>query len=198
MLGHLYVFEGCDGSGKTTIARRLCDLLRNGKRLTNYFAFPGQTEGTLGKHIHQLHHDPDSQGIKEIGPESLQVLHIAAHIEGIQAAILPALRRGECVVLDRYWWSTWAYGVATGVDRRALRIMVELELLSWKGISPKAVFLIERAANPGHDQGMPETKIWAEYKQLVSREREKYSIHLVKNQGPIDATLKVVLALAGL
>src|SRR4026209_562008 len=111
--GRLFVFEGYDNSGKTTLAKALHKFLKRRDPLTKYFAFPGNVSGTLGRHIHRLHHNAKRAGIAKIHPVSLQILHIAAHVDMIETLILPALKRGESVVLDRYWWSTLAYGIAS-------------------------------------------------------------------------------------
>src|SRR5439155_23878348 len=138
------VFEGSDGSGKTTLSKEFWQILKSRKVRARYFAFPGQANKTLGKHVHRVHHDPHSFDIEKIHPASLQIMHIAAHIDSIESEIVPAIRHGEWVVLDRYWWSTWAYGLASGVSRGALRLMIQLELYYWRGFRPTAVFLIER------------------------------------------------------
>src|SRR5437016_10326008 len=179
--GRLFVFEGCDESGKTTLTKALCEVLTRQNHATRCFAFPGRVDGTLERDVHRLHHDPKSANIEQIHPASLQILHIAAHIDSITAAILPALKRGEWVVLDRYWWSTWAYGIATGVNRSALKTMIHLELLYWRGVTPTALFLVERKTKRGHGQDMRNSKILDEYYNLAKRERKHFPVHIIKN-----------------
>lgn len=133
-LGKLFVFEGPDGTGKTTLATNLAERLKADEVDCDVMSFPGQEGGTLGRHIYQLHHDPARFEIASIRPASLQVLHIAAHIEAIEGSILPSLKSGRSVILDRFWWSAWVYGLVDGVDGRILNAMVNLELLSWKGV----------------------------------------------------------------
>src|SRR5438552_3312354 len=88
--GRLYVFEGANASGKTTLAQKLVDLLKSSGLGAEYFAFPGQTVGTLGKHVWEIHKDAVSKGIDFIHPASLQLMHIAAHVDAIETRILPA------------------------------------------------------------------------------------------------------------
>ncbi len=92
--GCLIVFEGPDGVGKTTLAKALVkELIRRGTRC-DYFSFPGRDPGTLGRLVYEVHHDPGKFGIHHIDPTSLQVLHIAAHLDAIRGRLLPALEEG--------------------------------------------------------------------------------------------------------
>src|SRR6266487_3071410 len=124
--GRLYIFEGPDGVGKTSLSRAFSELLNANGLECDYFSFPGQEPGTLGKHVYDLHHHPVKCGIESIEPASLQLLHIAAHIDAIESRIIPALKKGRYVVLDRFWWSTWVYGLLNAVDKRYLQAMIEL------------------------------------------------------------------------
>ena len=196
--GRLIVFEGWDGSGKTTLAKLCCDLLNSQGKEAHYLAFPGQMRGTLGLHIHKLHHDPTYAAIDVIHPASLQILHIAAHVDSIESTILPALQRGEWIVLDRYWWSTRAYGIASGVNPKALDMMIDLELLFWKSVRPKAVFLVSRPTASCASTDAFEMQVSAEYERLAERESKNLPVHRISNaraaQDVADEIVKIALA----
>lgn len=193
--GNLLVFEGADGTGKTTLSKRLAQHLSNHGVKTQWMAFPGHQPGTLGRHIYDLHHNPEASGLNQIPPASLQILHIAAHVEQIELTILPALRNGITIVLDRYWWSTWVYGIASGVSQDALKSMIDLELLFWGGLRPQIVFLVQHReslkANPA--------KNWAhlchEYACLAEREQASYTVARVNNdEAPENVIGKQILS----
>ena len=114
--GHLIVFEGPDGVGKTTLARLLTRELEHRGCHCLYKSFPGQEEGSLGRLVYDIHHHPHKFGIEQMSPTSLQMLHIAAHVDAIERDIKPSLQRGHHIILDRYWWSTLAYGIVGGSD----------------------------------------------------------------------------------
>ena len=97
-----------------------------------------------GKLVYELHHEPSSHGVSVISPSSLQLLHIAAHVDAIENRIAPVLREGKTVVLDRFWWSTQVYGMVSGVPRPVLDGMIEIELAAWNPIRPTCLFLITR------------------------------------------------------
>ena len=125
--GALIVLEGPDGIGKTTIANELTAILKKRGFPAVYYSFPGKEKNTLGSLVYQLHHNSQTFGINYVDPVSLQLLHIAAHLDCISARILPSIFSGYHVVLDRYWWSTFVYGIAGGIDKSVLASMIEVE-----------------------------------------------------------------------
>src|SRR5687767_6166927 len=117
-LGKLIVFEGPDGVGKTVISAAVTEHLKALGEPTKLLTFPGREPGTLGRLIYDVHHDPAHFGVAALTPASKQALHIAAHLDAIERAIIPTLRAGRHVLLDRFWWSTWVYGTVGGMNKR--------------------------------------------------------------------------------
>lgn len=186
MSGRLFVFEGVDGAGKSTLCAAVAAELRASGTPVSVLSFPGRQPSTLGALVYELHHDTQSVGVEAVTPAALQLLHIAAHLDAIEREILPRLAAGETVLLDRYWWSTWTYGMAAGVGRAMLGAMIELERMCWGSVEPIAVFLIER----GQDQADP-TPVTVEYRALASREARSI---VIDNSGEVARTVETVLA----
>lgn len=190
--GALFVFEGHDGAGKTSLARALTEKLNALNVPAQYAAFPGNEPGTLGECVYRIHHNQPGTLVNSLSPASLQLLHIASHIDNIETRILPALKRGITVVLDRFWWSTWVYGVITGVNRKLLRSIINTEEICWGNALPSAVFLVERRTKedppPRHVQHLQE-----EYRQLAERENRKYTVKAIRNDTQLSTTLTLVL-----
>ena len=190
-LGRLVVFEGPDGVGKSTLSEKLANELRNSGVSCEHFSFPGRDEGTLGKLVYEVHHNPASHSVSNIVEASQQLLHIAAHIDSIETRIEPALREGRWVILDRFWWSTWVYGKQGAVDEKILEAMIEVERLRWADIRPDVVFLIER--NSGAVRAdTPSTTLASLYRELFEIEKTKYSTHLLRNDGPVEEALNLI------
>ncbi|HKI44418.1 MAG TPA: hypothetical protein VKA08_03695 [Balneolales bacterium] len=142
--GRLIIFEGVDAVGKTTLSEELCTYLISKKIPVRLCHFPGSKKGTLGELVYRIHHLHDSEfGITRIEPCSLQLLHISAHVDSIAYEIKPALDIGEWVILDRFWWSTYVYGLDSAVNEKSLRSMIEVEKLAWGKVNPDIVFLID-------------------------------------------------------
>ena len=186
--GRLIVFEGHGGVGKSTLAERLTNRLRETGITCKLFAFPGRDPGSLGRLVYDLHHDPRGLGLGEVNPTSLQVLHIAAHVDAIEREVLPALRAGIWVVIDRFWWSTWVYGAAFGVPEHSLEAMIELEQLHWGKFKPYVLFLVERESLvPDDGNGLQER-----YRKLATREQLQSRVITLVNDSSIEDALDAI------
>ncbi len=183
----LYVFEGADGVGKTSLIQEIEKRLLSDNIICNYFSFPGREAGTLGNHVYKLHHDPGSFEINELSPLSLQMLHVAAHVDALEQRIFPLLQTGAIILLDRYWWSTWVYGVAAAVPRSQLEAIIAIESLVWQGVVPTTLFLINRNG----DAAIP--VIQDAYQELVKKEYSRYPIVQIQNDGTIDVIASKVI-----
>jgi dTMP kinase len=107
--GVFICIEGLDGCGKTTQAKMLVRRLRKSCDAI-YTAEPSR--GKIGRFIkkHYLHGDKRSSGIVEA------LLFAADRSEHVEKTVLPALKKGQIVVSDRYIYSSLAYQGATGLD----------------------------------------------------------------------------------
>jgi len=189
--GHLVVFEGPDGVGKSTLVKAFTEKCNASGVSAVSMSFPGKETGTLGRAVYELHHDLKKHGLESIDPLSLQLLHVAAHIDSMERRIKPLLLGGRSVVLDRFWWSTWVYGVTNGADAETLRLLIEIEKRCWKEIQPRLAVLVTRD-EPFARQ--PEHAIWDQlklnYSTLSHLESKHYPVETFTNEGhtPAEAT----------
>ena len=192
--GNLLVFEGPDGVGKSTLVAETLRILRDKGIPFGTLAFPGKDPGTLGWTVDQIHHNPSSLGINSLTPLSLQALHIAAHLDHIEARILPALARGEWFVLDRFWWSTWVYGTANAVNPQVLDKLVATEQTAWLPVVPATAFLITRTSAflPQHNEAkfLELTRL---YGQIAASAVTRHRVLSIENDS-IAASLTTVRA----
>ena len=104
--GKLIVLEGAEGVGKTTQLRRLADTLTARGIPHLGVREPGGT--AIGNQIRNL--------LLEPGPgfsaRTEALLFMASRAELVDNDIRPALARGEVVIADRFFLSTYAYQIA--------------------------------------------------------------------------------------
>ncbi len=181
-VGKLFIFEGPDGVGKTTLIQNTADLLRVNNISFISLSFPGKTPGTLGYLIDRVHHTPAELEVKEITPLAVQALHIAAHLDAIEIRIKPALDSGIAVLLDRTWWSTLVYGRVTKVNKNVLIKLIEAEELCWGEITPATLFLVQRASafRAEHDEETFD-KLSRLYEEVASSQELRHPVVRISN-----------------
>lgn len=172
--GSLIVFEGPDGVGKSTIAASVARALQSNGVAARLMSFPGREEGTLGKLVYGLHHDPEAYGLDDLTPTARQALHVAAHLDVMERVILPALEAGTNVVLDRFWWSTMIYGQSAGISEKVLTALVEPELALWRDHSI-LVFLVDREEPIDRDEDPTYWKDLRSRYRAFARKAEKHT-----------------------
>lgn len=116
--GCLVVFEGIDGTGKSTQIKLLADYLRKqGKEvITDY----EPTRGEWGMKVRNAALSGERLGLEE----EINCL-LQDRREHVRELIEPTLQRGAWVLLDRYYLSMMAYQGATGVNVEDIRQMNE-------------------------------------------------------------------------
>lgn len=110
--GKFIVFEGPDGSGKSTQFRRLTALLRALDIALCEVREPGGTP--VGERIRQHILLARADEGLEMGVRCEMLLYMASRAELVERRIIPALKRGELVLADRYVGSTLAYQGSAG------------------------------------------------------------------------------------
>jgi len=191
--GNLYVFEGADGVGKSELSRRLFENLTKSGIECEYLAFPGKDAGTLGKLVYDIHHESERLGIHAVSAASLQILHIAAHVDAIENRIIPALKAGRSVVLDRFWWSTKVYGTVAGASKEILDAVVRVELLAWGNVKPTMAFLIRRN-EPLRKEPLNKWRKWrTAYDSLAAEQTNHHDVLLIDNNSSIDDSMRTII-----
>jgi dTMP kinase len=138
--GFLVVFEGIDGSGKSTQARR---LVRKLKALGyEVVSLREPTRGRWGRAIKKLAKMDGS-----LTPGEELNLFVKDRRENVRKNIGPALAAKKIVVLDRYYFSTIAYQGAKGIDPARIRRLNE-EF----AVKPDLVFILDIEAGRGLDR----------------------------------------------
>ena len=191
--GKLFVFEGIDNVGKSTIIAELSKRLKERNIAFSTYSFPGKESGTLGALVYHMHHNQDAYFNKPIDALSLQMLHIAAHIDTIQNRIIPDLRAGKTVLLDRFYWSTYAYGVANGIKKSVLKDIILPEKKALRKTTVGHYFIIKRK-NIIDDYSSNFSEIVSKAYMEISEEAQKSGqLTIVDNDYDILSSVEKIL-----
>lgn len=143
----LIVFEGIDGSGKTSLSRLFFSYLTEKGTPAVWLREP--TDSPLGDKIRRV-----AQENKQISPQQELDYFIQDRRWDVEHNILPALGAQKTVILDRYFYSNACYQGARGLDMNAI---IELNLTF--APKPDLTFIIDvdvdralariRASRPG-------------------------------------------------
>ena len=139
-------FEGIDGSGKSTQARRLAADLRAAGHKVVLTREPGGSPGAEDIRALVLEGDTDRWS-----PETEVLLFTAARRDHLERVIAPALAEGEIVICDRFVDSTRIY---QGLGRADLRGLVDRLHELMIGCEPDLTVLIDIAPDVGLDRAL--------------------------------------------
>jgi dTMP kinase len=134
--GRFIVFEGPDGSGKTTQFRRFVGAARQVGVPVCEVREPGGTG--VGERIRAILLD---HAHKDMTPRCEMMLYMASRAQLVEQRILPALSAGELVAADRFLASTLAYqGAGGGLPERDILDVARAALL---GCTPDVTLIFD-------------------------------------------------------
>jgi dTMP kinase len=169
--GTFIALEGVDGSGKSTIARRLVLELQEAGRPAIFTREPGGT--TIGEQIRVV---LLGQASSSILPTTEMLLFAAARSQLVCEVIEPALRGGLIVVADRFSDSSLAYQWGgRGLEKEAV---VLAQKLATGGLEPDLKILLDLPTEAALQRRMADAqevnRLDREVVQFHSRVRDAY------------------------
>jgi dTMP kinase len=163
--GFFIVFEGPDGSGKSTQVDLLSKHLEQDGHRCIITAEPGGTdEGIILK---DLILNPRI----EISKKTELFLFLADRAEHVDKVIGPSLSEGKVIICSRYLYSTLVY---QGVARRLLpnRLLKKLNLFAVNDIVPDVVFYLDCSPEDGLSKAKQSSEASSRYQNGDRIERE--------------------------
>ena len=168
-MGLFVVFEGVEGSGKSTQSRALKRRLTRAGYLARLIHEPGGTP--TGERIRRW-----LKGERGISPLAELLLFEASRASLVESVIRPALTDGETVVCDRYVFSTLAYqGYGRGLE---LAMIHQLNEMATGGLLPDIVVLLDIPPEVGFNRLAD--------RRLDRFEREQDNFHQRVRQGYLE------------
>jgi dTMP kinase len=155
MKGKLIAFDGLDCSFKETNTREYLNYLLNKEEKAALYSFPRYNKDQSVFVRHYLAGDYGS--LDQINPTLISSFYMLDMFDCAQKEIIPKLKKGYTIILDRYWYCNLFYRLgAFRMTGRGSVSQLPIELSIIKGIEnlakmlnlPKADIIIKLKANP--------------------------------------------------
>nr|WP_285666435.1 dTMP kinase [Actinorhabdospora filicis] len=187
--GQFIVFEGIDGSGKSSQVVKLAAHLRLAGHDVLFTREPGGTE--IGRRIRSLVLDPTAG--TEPSPRAEALLYAADRAQHVETVVRPALHEGQVVISDRYVDSSIAYQAAG----RGMAVEEVAWLSDWATASLKPDLVVILDLDPMIAQGRMKGRSEADFiekEDLEFHEKVRYKFLDIAAENPqrylvVDATL---------
>ncbi len=136
LAGTFITFEGGEGSGKTTIAKKVKGILQQEGYHVILTREPGGVE--IAEKIRDIIHNKKYTNM-DIKTEAL--LYAASRRQHLVEKIIPALERGDIIICDRYVDSSLVYqGIARGIG---IDEVYQMNLFATENILPKRTIFFD-------------------------------------------------------
>jgi dTMP kinase len=177
--GVLITFEGGEGAGKTTLMEKLFVHLQSQNIPILQTRAPGGT--VIGKAIRSLVLDHREQTLSKRAELLLYLSDRAQHVDEV---ILPALKRNEVILCDRFNDSTVAYqGGARGFDEEWVRTLCTF---ACEGVNPDLTLYLDLDPRVGfariQQAGMSKDRIESE--AIEFHEKIRRAFHQIAQKEP--------------
>lgn len=185
--GKYIVFEGIDGSGKSTLTKALSAALSDRKIPSVVFPFPSRT-GAIGKLVREVF-----EGRAKVDRFAMQYLMVADQVD-FEDKIDDELADGKNVILDRH---ASISGFVYGEEDHSIGEMHDIVQVS-QFVVPDMVFMVDVPIEVAHarrkGRGEAENPLYeSDDLERLARLRHRYMAHVLThdNAVTIDGTRSV-------
>jgi dTMP kinase len=135
--GFFLVLEGCEGVGKSTVAKWLKTKLEEQGYNVYFTKEPGGNGNPVAEKIRSIILNKENNVL----PLTEAYLFAASRAQHVQEVILPHLKKGDMVICDRYVYSSYAYqGGGRDLGLKTIKTINEFAI---QGCSPDLVLLFD-------------------------------------------------------
>ncbi|MDF2948261.1 MAG: tmk [Sedimentibacter sp.] len=136
MKGIFIVLEGPDGSGKSTMAKKIGDYYRGNGREIEFTREPGGTK--IGEKVRDIILDNNNT---EMDYRTEALLYAAARAQLVSEKIKPWLNEGKIVISERYVYSSLVYqGIGRGLG---VEEVMKINDFAIAGLKPDMVLMLD-------------------------------------------------------
>ncbi|MGD9568460.1 MAG: dTMP kinase [Sedimentibacter sp.] len=136
MKGIFIVLEGPDGSGKSTMAKKIGEYYKGKGRVIEFAREPGGTQ--IGEKIRTLILDNNNT---EMDFRTEALLYAAARAQLVSEKIKPWLNEGKIVICERYVYSSLVYqGIGRGLGVEEVKKINDFAIA---GLKPDMVLMLD-------------------------------------------------------
>ncbi len=180
------VIDGIDGCGKSSHAKSLVKYLKEMGREAVFLKEP-TTESPAGKKLMEA-----LKSGKRPSPDEELRLFIEDRRWDVENRILPAMREGKDIVMDRYYHSTIAYQGARGMDIGRIREMNDFapvpDIAIILDIDPETAG--ERIGRRGKGDYFENTDYLRKVREIFLSMKEYPEVVIIDSSGPYYQTEK--------
>ena len=191
------VFEGIDGSGKSTISNLLFEKLNS--KFGNIYRTSEPTDSPIGSVIRNILNKRIVSDEKTIG--ALFLADRLDHIQNPVTGILNYLKKGINVISDRYYYSSYAYHVPSF----SMDWLINANKICADLLRPDIVFYLDisveeslkRLGNSRQFHDLFETKekieqVTKNYKEAIKREGKKDNVVIIDGNRSVQEIIEDV------
>jgi deoxyribose-phosphate aldolase len=188
--GIFIVFEGLDGSGQSTQAEKLESFLRE-KGFSVIKTKEPTVDSSAGRKIKKVLEEKE-----KISGLELQRLFTKDREEHLRKIILPNLKKGKIVISDRYFFSSFAYGFASGI---AIGKLIKMngrfpfpDCTLFLDVSPETSLKRIEKRNKGKTLFEKEKELKKAYKGYKKSFKFFENIHLINGEVSVDEVFEEI------
>lgn len=196
--GKFVVFEGLDGSGQSTQVRLLAEFLES-KGYKVLKTKEPTIDSRAGKMIRKVLSEKE-----KISQKELQELFAQDRKEHLESLIVPALKDNKIVICDRYFFSSFSYGMAANLSHQWLKEInnkfLMPDLVFFLDVKPEVC--IQRIRNRGEGEKLFEKKkileqVYQNYKKTFEEFKNQCKIYFIDGEESIEEVFVKVKEIIG-
>ncbi len=167
----LIIIEGPDQLARNAVACALTKQIATKRALVLSPGLPTSASQFSDRSSRESHLELNNA----MSPAACYAVNISASIDFLDRVIRPALKEGQIVVVDRYWWSDYLSAKAHGIAPALLDALRSAAQVAWDSIKPSVLFLFR----PADNQSTELSDVAFQEYEILARQHSTIKVNLV-------------------